>query len=114
MELDSFAIIDGCNCFFLKAFHQPGRRSINQRKIEISIHFVFQNLLSPRATVDVVIIPVEAMMSTGWPLREATEDVEVGDNEITNANVARLLHHPNPCPLDLVPIHKLEEQEKPR
>jgi len=31
-----------------------------------------------------------------------------------HANVARLLHHPNPCPLDLVPIHKLEEQENPR
>jgi len=78
---------------------------------------MFENLQSPRATVDVVIIPVEATMSTGWPRLEATEvEEEVVDNEITNDNVAKiLLHHPNPCPLDhLVPIHMLEEQGNPR
>jgi len=78
---------------------------------------LFENPQSPRATtVDVVIIPVEATMSTGWPHQEATEVKEVAANEITNDNPeARIfLHHPNPFPLDLVPIHILEEQGNPR
>jgi hypothetical protein len=77
---------------------------------------MFENLRSPRATVDVVIIPVEATMSTVWPRLEATEVEEVVvDNEITNDNVAKiLLHHPNHCPLDMVPIHMLEVLGNPR
>ena len=86
---------------------------------------VFQNLRGPRATVDVVIIPVEATMSDkllschNRP-REATEETlennsrvkEVVGNETDN--VAKILRHPIPCPLDLVPIHMLEDQGNPR
>ena len=87
------------------------------------MHFVFQNQRGQRATTDVVIIPVEAMMSDPllphrWP-REATPIIAeetLENNSKVKEDVAKeeVIKHPNPslCPLqDLdLPIHMLEEQ----
>ena len=82
----------------------------------------FQNQRGQRATTDVVIIPVEAMMSDPllphrWP-REATEETLENNSKVKEDAVAKeeVKHHPSLCPLqDLdLPIHMLEEQENPR
>ena len=91
-----------------------------QTIIPICILF-FQNQRGQRATTDVVIIPVEAMMSDPllphrWP-REATEET-LENNSKVKEDVAKeeIKHHPSLCPLqDLdLPIHMLEEQADPR
>ena len=86
------------------------------------MHFVFQNQRGQRATTDVVIIPVEAMMSDPllphrWP-REATpiiaEETLENNSKVKEDVAKEEIKHPNPnlCPLqDLdLPIHMLEEQ----
>ena len=90
-------------------------------KILICI-FVFQNQRGQRATTDVVIIPVEAMMSDPllphrWP-REATEETLENNSRVKEdvANNRDVVKHPNLCPLQDLDhlIHMLEEPANPR